>query len=185
MTTAKTKLLTAEDLLRLSSQGVRGELIRGVLYETMPTGHEHGRILVNLGAELRLFTKPHRLGTVVGGDVGVWLERNPDTVRAPDLAFFSSEKAQPQEIVVGYAEVVPDLVVEIVSPNDTPREVREKAEMWLAFGVGLAWVINPDTRTIDVHRRGHPILTLTDQDALDGLDILPGFTCPVSDIFNP
>ena len=184
MTTAKPKLLTAADLLGLSSRGVRGELIRGVLYETMPTGREHGRILINLGAELRNFTKPRGLGRVEGGDVGVWLERDPDTVRAPDIAFFSPEKEPPEEIAAGYAEVVPDLLAEVVSPNDTAREVREKAEMWLGFGVSLVWVVNPETRTVDVHRRGHPITTLTEQEALEGFDVLPGFTCSVSDIFN-
>jgi Uma2 family endonuclease len=88
------------------------------------------------------------------------------------------------ETAARYAEVVPDLLAEIVSPNDTAREVREKAEMWLGFGVRLVWVVNPDTRTVDVHRRGLPITTLTDQDALDGLDILPGFTCLVREIFD-
>ena len=184
MATTKLKLLTADDLIHLSSQGVRGELIRGVLYETMPTGHEHGRVLINLGSELRIFTKPRSLGTVVGGDVGVRLERDPDTVRAPDVAFFSTEKAPPPELAARYAEVVPELLAEIVSPNDTARELREKAEVWLGFGVGLVWVVNPDTRTVDVHRRGLPITTLTDQDVLDGLDILPGFTCAVSDVFD-
>jgi Uma2 family endonuclease len=184
MATAKQQLLTADDLLRLSSQGVRGELIRGVLYETMPTGRQHGKILANLTGALISFVKPKSLGSVEVGDVGVWLERDPDTVRAPDIAFFSPEKDPPEEIAARYAEVVPDLLAEIVSPNDTPREVREKAEVWLGFGVGMVWVVNPDTRTVDVHRRGLPIITLTDQDALDGLDILPGFTCPVSEVFN-
>ncbi len=184
MTTAKAKLLTADDLMRLSSQGVRGELIRGVLYETMPTGRRHGKILAKLTTRMTSFVEQRALGSVEVGDVGVWLEREPDTVRAPDIAFFSPEKDPPEEIAARYAEVVPDLLVEIVSPNDTPREVREKAEVWLGFGVGLVWVVNPETRTIDVHRRGLPITTLTEQDVLDGLDILPGFTCPVSDIFN-
>ena len=180
MTTAKAKLLTADDLMRLSSQGVRGELIRGVLYETMPTGRRHGKILAKLTTRMTSFVEQRALGSVEVGDVGVWLEREPDTVRAPDIAFFSPEKDPPEEIAARYAEVVPDLLVEIVSPNDTPREVREKAEVWLGF----VWVVNPETRTIDVHRRGLPITTLTEQDVLDGLDILPGFTCPVSDIFN-
>ena len=184
MTTAKPQLLTADDLLRLDSQGVRGELIRGVLYETMPTGRQHGKIMAKLTIHLGSFVEQRRLGSVEVGDVGVWLERDPDTVRAPDIAFFSLEKDPPEEIAAGYAEVVPDLLAEIVSPNDTAREVREKAEMWLGFGVRLVWVVNPDTRTVDVHRRGHPIITLTDQDALDGLDILPGFTCLVRDIFG-
>ena len=184
MTTAKPQLITADDLLRLNSQGVRGELIRGVLYETTPIGRRHGKVLAELTTYLDSFVEPRRLGSVEVGDVGVWLERSPDTVRAPDVAFFSSEKEPAQEVAAGYAEVVPDLLAEIVSPNDTPREVREKAEMWLGFGVRLVWVVNPDNRTVDVHLRGHPISTLTDGDALDGLDVLPGFTCPLSDIFT-
>ena len=83
MTTAKPQLQTADDLLRLDSQGVRGELIRGVLYETMPTERQHGRILINLGGELRNFIKPRAIGSVEGGDVGVWLESDPDTIRPP------------------------------------------------------------------------------------------------------
>ena len=184
MTTAKAKLLTADDLMLLSSQGVRGELIRGVLYETLPTGRQHGKVLGKLTVRMGAFIESRALGTIEVGDVGVRLERNPDTVRAPDVAFFSTEKAPPPELAARYAEVVPDLLAEIVSPNDTARELREKAEVWLGFGVGLVWVINPDTRTVDVHRRGLPITVLTDQDLLDGLDILPGFTCAVSDIFD-
>ena len=162
MTTAKPQLLTAHDLLRLDSQGVRGELIRRVLDETMPTEQQRGRIPINLGTELRNFTKPRAIGSVEGGAVGVWLKRDPDTIRAPDIAFFSSQQAPPLEAAAHYAEVVPDLLAEIVSPNDTAREVREKAEMWLGFGVRLMWVVNPDTRTADVYRRSHPISTLTD-----------------------
>ena len=87
---AAPRLLTADDLLRLSSQGVRGELIRGVLSDTMPTGREHGRVVVNLAAELRAFAKPRRLGILTASDSGVWLDRDPDTVREPDIAFFFS-----------------------------------------------------------------------------------------------
>ncbi len=184
MTTARAKLLTVDDLMRLSSEGVRGELIRGVLYETMPTGRQHGKVLAKLTTRLTTFVERLSGGSIEVGDVGIWLERNPDTVRAPDVAFFSTEKTPPPELAARYAEVVPDLLAEIVSPNDTARELREKAEVWLGFGVGLVWVINPDTRTVDVHRRGLPITTLTDQDVFDGLDILPGFTCAVSDIFD-
>ena len=83
MTTVKPQLLTADNLLRLDSQGVRGELIRGVLYETMPTERQHGRILIHLVTELRNFTKPRAIGSVEGGNVGVRLERDPDTIRPP------------------------------------------------------------------------------------------------------
>ena len=184
MVTTLTKLLTADDLLRLDSQGVRGELIRGVLYETMPTGQEHGEIVMNLGAELMNFIKPRRLGRLTGSDAGVWLERDPDTVREPDIAYISAARLPPGVRVRGYAEVVPDLVVEIVSPNDSPREVNDKAQMWLSYGVDLVWVVQPDTYTVDVYRPGRAVVTLDEQDTLDGLDALPGFTCAVRDIFD-
>ena len=184
MTTTETRLLTASDLLRLYSQGVRGELIRGVLCETMSTGHEHGAIVINLGAELRAFVKARRLGWVVASDSGVWLERDPDTVREPDIAFTSAEKVPLNTRITGYAEVVPDLVVEIVSPNDSRREVHDKAQMWLRHGATLVWVVHPDTRTVDVHAQEGAVATLGENDSLDGLDVLPGFASPVRAIFD-
>ncbi len=182
---AAPRLLTADELLRLSSQGVRGELIRGVLSETMPTGRAHGRVVVNLATELRAFAKPRRLGILTASDSGVWLERDPDTVREPDIAFFSAQTSPLDEWVHGYAEVVPDLVVEVGSPSNSRRELNDKALMWLGFGVRLVWVIHPDTRTVDAHRTSHPVVTLSGDQTLDGLDVLPGFTCPVRDIFAP
>ena len=86
------RLLTAHDLLRLYSEGVRGELIRGTLCETMPTGHEHGMIVANLVILLGSFIKPRKLGRLTASDSGVWLERDPDTVREPDIAYFSALK---------------------------------------------------------------------------------------------
>ncbi len=183
-TVTKTKLLTADDLLRLDAKGVRGELIRGVLCETMPAGIEHGTIVMNLGAELKNFTKPRELGRLVGSDSGVWLERDPDTVREPDIAYFSAEKMPPGVRVTGYAETPPDLVVEVVSPSNTVREVNDKAFMWLGHGVRLVWVVYPDTRTVDVYQSGRAVTSLTEHDSLDGLDALPGFTCAVSEIFD-
>ena len=166
MTTTETRLLTAGDLLRLYSEGVRGELIRGVLCETMPTGHEHGAIVVNLSTELRNFIKPRRLGRLVASDSGVWLERDPDTVREPDIAFTSAEKVPLDARITGYAEVTPDLVVEIVSPSDSRREVHDKAQMWLLHGVRLVWVVYPNTRAVDVYRAGGAIETLGEDDSL-------------------
>ena len=93
---ADTKLLTADDLLRMSDQGVRGELVRGVLHETMASGHRHGKIAVNIVLELGNFVGPRELGTLVASDSGVWLERDPDTVREPDVEFTSAEKIPPE-----------------------------------------------------------------------------------------
>ena len=180
----ETKRLTADDLLRLYSEGVRGELIRGVLCETMPTGYEHGKTVVNLTILLGSFVKSRKLGSLTASDSGVWLERAPDTVREPDVAYFSAEKMPLSVRVEGYADVIPDLVVEVVSPNDSVSEVNDKALMWLSYGVRLVWVVNPSTRSVDVYREGRAAATLTENDALDGLDTLPGFTCAVSEVFD-
>ena len=184
-TTTEVRLLTAADLLRLYSEGVRGELIRGVLCETMATGIEHGAIVMRLGAALFGAVEPRQLGTLVASDSGVWLERDPDTVREPDIAFFSTERMPLNTRITGYAEVAPDVVVEVVSPSDGRREVYDKAHMWLNHGVRLVWVVQPETRSIDVYRPGKAVATLGDEDALDGLDVLPGFACEVSAVFGP
>ena len=151
MTYTKTKLLTADDLLRLYGQGVRGELIRGELHETMSTGINHGRTVTKTVIRLGGFIEPRQLGTLVASDTGIWLERDPDTVREPDIAFISADKMPLNSDIPGYSEVVPDLVVEVRSPNNTLREIREKALMWLDFGVSLVWVAHPDSRTVDVY----------------------------------
>ena len=178
MAITATKLLTADDLLRLDSQGVRGELIRGVFHEIMSSGLEHGEIAAKLTILLGTFIMPRRLGRLATSDVGVWLERDPD------IAYFSAARLPTDVRITGYAEVPPDLVVEIVSPSDTRREVRDKAPMWLRYGVALVWVVQPDTRTVEVYESGRAVVTHTEQDTLDGAAVLPGFTCPISDLFD-
>ena len=184
MTTTETRLLTADDLLRLYSEGVRGELIRGVLCETMSTGELHGKIVTNLVGELWAFVKPKRLGTLLASDSGVRLERDPDTVREPDIAFTSAERLPLDAWNAGYSEVVPDLVVEVASPSDSRRELNDKAQMWLRYGVRLVWGVHPGTRAVDVHRADGGAVTIAEDGSLDGLDVLPGFACAVSAIFD-
>ncbi len=182
--TTETNLLTADDLLRLHSEGVRGELIQGVLCETMSTGVEHGEIVMELGRHLGNFIAPQRLGRLIGSDSGVRLERAPDTVREPDIGFISADRMPLGERITTYSDVVPDLVVEIVSPNDDADNVFNKARMWLSFGVRLVWVVQPETRSVEVHRSGQPVETVAEDEQLDGIDVLPGFSCTVASIFG-
>ena len=184
MTTTKGELLTADDLLRLHSKGVKGELIRGILVETVASGGEHGEIAMAFGSELRAFVRPRQLGRVFGSYSGVWLENDPDLVREPDVAFISAEKLPLGTRSPGYYRVPPELVVEIAPPSDTAREVYDKARMWISHSVTLVWVVFPDTRTIDVHTLGSPVYTLTEDDVLDGGAALPGFTLPVGEVFD-
>ncbi len=185
MTTETTpQLLTADDLLELYSQGVRGELIRGVLCETMSTGVNHGQIVVEFASEIRAFVKPRRLGRVVGSDTGIRIERDPDTVREPDIAYFSAERMPLDQQVSGYAEVAPELVVEVKSPNDSRQTVYDKAEMWLRYGVRLAWAVYPERRTVEAHHVDRGVVVYQADDELDGMDVLPGFTCAVGPLFE-
>ena len=184
MTAQEVKLLTADELLKLYGEGVRGELIRGVLCQTLPSSGEHGEIVVNLVTELGNFVKPRRLGRLAASDSGVLLERSPDTVREPDIVFYSAEKIPLGVRVTGYYEEVPDLVVEVVSPSNSVREVNDKARMWVSYGTRLVWVLHPNTRSVDVHTPNGAVATLSSEDTLNGGDVLPGFECSLSDIFD-
>lgn len=184
MTAAKPKLLTADDLLRLDGQGVRGELIRGALHERMPAGLRHGEVVAALLALLWMHIQPGRLGRVFGSDTGVILETNPDTVREPDVAFVSAERLPLDAEVDGYCPVAPDLVVEIKSPSDSEQEVDDKATMWLIHGVRMALMINPETGTIRVRRPDRPAALLSMDDTLDVGEVLLGFSCSVREILG-
>ncbi len=184
MTTTQTGLVTADELLRLSAQGFRGELVRGVLRETMATNVEHGIIVVNLARELSNFVRPRRLGSIVASDSGVLIERGPDTVREPDVAYTSFERRPRGALRTGYAEAVPNIAVEIASPNDPRGYPAERSQMWLSSGAQLVWFVFPETRSIDVYRSGEPVVTVSGDELLDGLDVLPGFSCALTDIFD-
>lgn len=184
MTTTKEKLLTADDLLELHSKGVRGELIRGVLAKTIPTGVNHGKTVVNLTILLGNFVKPQRMGTLVASDTGILLDDVRHTVREPGIAYFSEAKMPLYADIPGYSDVIPDLVVEVASPSDTVESIFDKVHMWLFNGVPLVWVGYPDWREVEVYSSGGPVVTLTENDVLDGGDVLPGFSCKVSEIFD-
>lgn len=185
MATATTEPLTAEDLLRLSSEGVKGELIRGVLCATVSVGKVHARIAMRMGGELDHHVRRHRLGQVGGSDGGVLIQRNPDTVREPDVYFVSAERLPLDDDSDGYLEVPPELVVEIVSPSDRQEAVNDKTLMWLGLGALMVVEVYPAERAVMVHQPGVPAVTLTGDDTLDGGDVLPGFRMPLNEIFNP
>ena len=182
MSTA-TALLTADDLWRLSKDGNRHELVKGELRTMPPAGFEHGVIGINLALPLGQHVKSNQLGVVVNSDTGFVITTNPDTVRAPDVGFVRQERIQATGIPKKYWPGAPDLVVEVVSPNDTVFAVDDKVQEWLDAGAGLVWVVNPRRRTVTVHRPGAAPVILTTADTLDGLQVVPGFTLPVADIF--
>lgn len=178
------KLITAEQLLEMDSRGKRGELIRGEFIPKMPAGEEHGSIVLKLGWLLGNVVIPNNLGRLLASDSGVQVERDPDTVREPDIAFIARERRPRGTVVRGYTEIPPDLVVEIASPSDSARSVNDKAKMWLDAGVRLVWALWPETKTVEIHRLSEPVITLRENDTLTGMDVIPQFTCAVADIFD-
>lgn len=178
------RLMTAEELLRLPDDGMRHELVRGELHTMSPAGFEHGGVTVRFSVPLAQHVWAKRLGEVVGGDPGFKLTANPDTVRAPDVAFVRRERLPAVGPVRGYWPGAPDLAVEVISPNDLYTEVDEKVAGWLEHGTRLVFVVNPRRRTVAVHRSGQPVRILTEADVIEAEDVVPGWTLPVRELFS-
>jgi Uma2 family endonuclease len=181
---ATTKLMTAEDLEEMAPEEVRYELIRGELQRMAPAGGEHGEVTFEIGRLTGNHVAAHGLGRVYSADTGFLLSRNPDTVLAPDVAFVRADRLPPQAERRGFMPVVPDLVVEVVSPSDRPGYVEDKVAIYLGAGVPLIWVFDPWQRRVRVHRPGQPMRELTIDDTLDGEDVLPGFRLAIRDVFR-
>ncbi len=182
MSTA-TQLLTAEDLWLLPDDGLRHELVKGELRTMPPAGFEHGAIGHYLSQELGDHVKKHKLGLLVAAETGFVLEKNPDTVRAPDIGFVRQERIDAIGVPKKYWPGAPDLAVEVVSPGDTVYEVEDKVELWLEAGARLVWVVNPRRRTVTVHQPNSNPVVLTAKDELDGQDVVSGFRVRVGDLF--
>jgi Uma2 family endonuclease len=174
-------LMTAAEALEQVREG-RWELVRGEVQEMPPAGWEHGIRSASLVEYLRAHVRVNGLGHILTNDPGFLIAENPDTVRAPDIAFIPQAKI-PERLPRGWITVVPDLVVEIVSPNDRWSELQDKIADWLRFGVRLIWVVDPAVRSISVYRPDRPLRVLTEQDTLEGEEILPGFSLPVREAF--
>ena len=177
------ELFTAEELLCLPTVGRRLELVKGKVYEMAPAGGRHGYVAIKTAVPLSAHVQSNRLGHVFAAETGFVLRRDPDTVRAPDVAFIAQSRLSVHEIPDSFIELVPDLVVEVVSPSDTRREVLDKVEDWLRAGVKLVWVLYPISRTASVYRSGASVRDLTETDLLDGEDVVPGFSCRLADLF--
>ena len=177
------KSFTAEELERLASNDRRMELVKGKVYEMAPAGGRHGGAAMNAGTFLNVHVRLHGLGRVFAAETGFIVRRDPDTVRAPDSAFVSEGRLGMEEIPDGFVEVIPDLVVEVVSPGDSRREVLEKVQDWLQAGVRLVWVLYPATRTAVVYRSLSDVSNLAEGDSLDGEDVVPGFSCDLREVF--
>jgi Uma2 family endonuclease len=180
--TEKRALLTAEDLYEYHDRRHRYELVRGELRVSEPRGWEHGTIAIQIGALLHQFVRAHGLG-YVSGEAGYVLERGPDTVRGPDVAFIRWDRRPGPDVEHRYFEGAPDLTVEIVSPSNRASQVAEKVADYLTKGTRAIWVIHPMKRQVVVYTPDGAARTLGESDRLDGGDVVPGFSCTVAELF--
>jgi Uma2 family endonuclease len=183
MSTA-TQLMTAEELFRMGSKSSGYELVKGELKKMSPTGGEYGAVVVNLTVPLGYHVKANKLGVVFGAKTGFKLAINPDTVRAPDIAFVRRERIPPEGRPKSYWIGAPDLAVEVLSPGDAAQEVEEKVHEYLESGASMVWVVNPRHQTVAVYRSLTNIKILTVADTLEGQEVIPGFRCSVAEVFE-
>jgi Uma2 family endonuclease len=176
-------LLTADDLWKIVADGSRYELSRGELVPMTPVGLEHSWIVARLGMFLTSYVMEHQLG-IVGMEAGFKLEGDPDTLRAPDIHFISKARIEKVGITPKFADFPPDLAIEVLSPSDTVSEMQRKVEEYLGSGVRLIWVVEPGTKTVTVYRTHQDVKIFTQDQELEGGEMLPGLRIKVSDIFS-
>jgi Uma2 family endonuclease len=176
-------LITGEELARMPDHDLC-ELIDGRIVPMSPTNPEHGRIELSIGAALRGFVSTQNLGIVMTGEVGIFTKRHPDRVRGADVVFISHEQYARRDRTRGFLDVAPELVVEVLSPENAHIDMQQKVEEYLKVGVRLVMVVDPDSRTITAQRTGGVIDRYAMGDVLLCDDVLPDFRFPVAAAFE-
>jgi Uma2 family endonuclease len=176
--------LTADDLFKIPDDGFRYELVKGILRKMTPAGKKHGKIAIRIGGSLEQYVRSHTLGEVYAAETGFKIGNNPDTVRAPDVAFVVKKRVEVIGDIDGYIPGAPDLAVEVVSPGDSFAEVEEKVFDWLEAGSRMVVVANPSKKTLTIYRSRTNIKVLTEADVLDGSDVVHGWTLILKGLFD-
>lgn len=185
--TTQTKLMTAEELFKMPDDNWRYELVRGELRQMPFNGMLHGSTTARILVSLTNYVESKGLGSVYMTGTGFILGRDPDHVRAPDASFVSRDREQDTEF---YFEGAPDLVVEVISPDELYFDAEEKIFDWLESGTRMVIVVllssemNNNRYIVKVYRSHKHLRILTEEDTLDGGDVVPGWTMPVKDIFS-
>lgn len=179
--TTETSLVTGDELFEMGDIGP-AELIDGRIVPMSPTGGRHGRLELRLGRQLDDYVAERGTGWAVVGEVGIYIRRQPDRVRAADVAVFNKDVLP--EAPDGYISVAPDLAVEIVSPTDRWADIRQKVADYFSIGVERVWVIEPDNQAVLVFRSATEFATLGLGDTLRGEGLLDGFEVAVATLLG-
>ncbi len=175
--------MTSEQLARNPIDNKRTELVRGRLVVREPAKWGHGLVAARLLTEIAIYLRSNPIGEVCAAETGFTLQRRPDTVRAPDVAYLRADRVPTVE-VAGFDEIAPDLVVEVLSRGDRASVVKTKIENWLGAGTLLVWVVDPRKRVARVHRADGTTVALTDAQSLVGETVLPGFSVTLKRLFD-
>ena len=176
-------LVTAEVFAGMGDIGAC-ELIEGEIVKMTPAGEEHGEIAATVCILLGAHVRSLNLGKVCTCDTGILMHSDPDTVRTPDVLFVSTEKAGTGQRRRGFLTFPPDLVVEVVSPDDRWVSITEKVAQYLDFGVPLVWVVDPRNEEVRVHETRDRVQIVGRGQELTGGGVVPGFSCKVDEIFD-
>jgi Uma2 family endonuclease len=186
MSAGITKLLTAEEFFdfvhRPENRDRCFELERGEVVEMSRPGRRHGFVCANVTRILGNYTFAKRKGYVCSNDTGVIVDRDPDTVRGPDVALFDDVRSY-GELPIKYTDALPRLAVEVFSPEDRMSKVQRRIGQFLSRGVLLVWLVDPDERTVTVYKPNDFPRVLDESDELTGNDVVADFRCRVADIF--
>jgi Uma2 family endonuclease len=158
------------------------ELVRGEVVEMPSPKKIHGVVASNVAYFLGHYIRQQRKGYITTNDAGTLLERDPDTIRGPDVAYFTDARTF-RELHRAYGEVPPVLAVEVLSPDDRVNKVLRKVDDYLNNGVRVVWLIDPEEQSVRVFRPGQPGHTFAAEQEIDGGEDLPGFRCPIREFF--
>ena len=175
--------ITGDAFFQMQDTG-RCELVQGGVTNMSPAGKHHGKIANTIGVLLTLHTKEKKLGTICAAETGIYTQRTLDTIRAPDSLFISKEREAEISDHTKYLDVAPELVVEVLCPNDTWTEVETKIEEYFSAGVCLVWVIDPEQEIVAVYHPTGERSRLTKTDTLTGSNVLPSFSVSITEIFE-
>jgi Uma2 family endonuclease len=157
--------------------------VEGRIVPVVPTGYAHGELETRLAARLFAWAEATGRGRVFTGEVGIYIRRNPDTVRAADVLYVSNERYA-RHGPAGYLDVAPELAVEVLSPDDRWSEVTGKLDDYFSAGVDAVWVVDPRRRQVFVYRSLSAVQPLGEGQVLENPDLLPGFSLPLADLFR-
>ncbi len=185
MTTTLTKLLTAEELHEWANRPENAaksyELERGEVVEVSRPVERHGAVCANLVRILGNYTFQRRQGYVCANDTGIIWERDPDTVRGPDVILYDKARRY-ADLCPKYSDEAPTLAVEVTSPNDRVGKINLRIAEFLGWGVRVVWLVDPEDRTVTVYRADQGLRVFTaDRELTD--EALPDFRCRIADFF--